>query len=41
MKVKSITGREGEKKLEGIFVVEIKTEINDSGKQNSKEADLF
>lgn len=31
MRVKSIRGRQGGK-LEGIFVVEIKTEINDSGK---------
>lgn len=32
MRVKSIRGRQGGGKLEGIFVVEIKTKIHDSGK---------
>ena len=40
--MKSIRGREGKKKkLEGIFVVEIKTEINDSGKGELERLTYF
>ena len=39
--MKSIRERGGKKKLEGIFVVEIKTEINDSGKGELERLTYF